>query len=332
MFQLEAYNMKKLTILAILPWYPNSAPRYLCDAFEQAGHRVINFGPDYNNWYDIPWRKQYQARVDIECQRDSVWHFDDIIDECTNKFKSPDLIFASEESYHNEIYTSSKIPIVLYSIDGWPENFDRYEVFQPTIAYMEDPLGIRSFPRKEQDPRWKFMPGAAAPWVHQDLRIPRILDFYFCGSLYVNRPILCEYLKEKGFRVEYGKADTGQYAYNLSSSLTTLHDCNMEDRVKWRFFEGSACGCVVISDHTQLLDWLGYKPNVHYLPCGNFMCEQGEPAPDMAQVADAIQWVKNNPPLAQEIANNGKLLTLENHTYNNRVGEILNDLTEKGAI
>ena len=318
--------MKNLIILAIGPWYPNTFFRYISDAFERMGHTVIRFGADYNNPYDIQWADECQVSIHCSFPKESNWNLDQCVDFCTQYWQTPDLLVVTEETYHNEIVTTHKIPMILYATDGWPENFERVEVYQPTIAYMEDPLGIRAYPRKEQDPRWRFMPGAAAPWVHRDLQIPRIYDFYFCGTMYVNRPILCEFLSNKGFNVRYGKADTPTYVHNLSSAIATLHDCNQEDRVKWRLFEGMACGCTVISDYTQLLDWLGYKPWEHYVPCIDSICHQGEPAPDMWEMQKRLQWIKDHPQESQRISNNGKSHTLNNHTYFNRAATTLSDL------
>ena len=324
--------MKSLRILAVGPWYPNTAPQYLMQAFERMGHQVVRFGPDYNNPYDIPWAEQWRVPIDLPCARESGWDLDTAVDRCTQLWGTPDLLFAHEETYHNPIITTQKVPIILYSIDGWPENYERYENYRPTIAYMEDPLGIRAYPRTEQDPRWRFMPGAAAPWAHKDLHLQRTLDFYFCGSLYVNRPVLCEFLQKRGFVVEYGKADTGTYRDKLSSALATLHDCNREDRIKWRLFEGMACGCTMISDHTQLLRWLGYKPWEHYLPVPDVMCPLGEPAPDIEAVAQLLSWIKNEPTKARIIAENGKRWTLEHHTYYHRAATVLAHLHELSIL
>lgn len=324
--------MKNLTILAVGPWYPNTAPQYLTQAFERMGHQVIRFGPDYNNPYEITWGEQWRVPIDMPCPKEIGWNLDGAVDLCTARWKAPDLIFAHEETYHNTIITTKKVPIVLYGIDGWPENYERYEDYKPALAYAEDPLGIRSHPRTTQDPRWRFLPGAAAPWAHKDLGIPRTLDFYFCGTLYVNRPVLCERLKTEGFSITYGKADTGTYVHNLSSSLATLHDCNKEDRVKWRFFEGMACGCTMISDYTQLLDWLGYKPWEHYIPVPDIMCDQGEPAPDIGEVIRLLRWIKEHPQEARVIADNGKKWTLNHHTYYHRASTIFAHLHELNIV
>lgn len=320
---------KPLIIFAVGPWYPNSAFRYLTDAFERFGHRVMRFGPDYNNPYGIKWDTSCSVHINVEVRRESTWN----LEYCVETFGVPDFIFTSEETYHNKIIPTNKAPIILYSIDGWPENFERIVDFQATLAYMEDPLGIRSHPRKIQDFRWRFMPGAAAPWVHKDLMLPRTDDFYFCGTMYVNRPILCQYLRERGLRVHAtAAADTIDYTRGLSTAKTTLHDCNGEDRVKWRFFEGMACGCLVISDHTRLLDWLGYKPWEHYLPCNDTMCESGEPAPDMQEIANCIQWANEHPNEAQHIAENGKRFTLNFHTYEHRALTILSDFQQLSTL
>ena len=278
-------------------------------------------GPTYNDQGGIDWGL-YAVKPTVEWVRNMPrWHIDFAIDDCTAHFGSPDLLLITEENYRTEIETSGKIPTVLVSYDGWPENYARRDLFKPTIAYTNHPYGIGIHPLKETPVGWRYLPGACAPWIHQDLTMKRDVDFVLYGSMYGDRPAICTQLKAAGFSVLSGWVETNSYIEGLNRALVTLSNCQQEE-IKWRFFESIACGCMVMTDVTKLFSQLGYEAHEHYVPL--ILSETSWPR--IEDIRETISLAKTKPSYVRYVTRNAKEVTLEKHTYFHRVETILHDL------
>jgi hypothetical protein len=265
-----------MNILAVMPWYPATASRFMADAFEQAGAHVFRVGPCYFSHGNANWTSAEYPRVDVALPRGCPWQIDHYVDQATAAGYPPDVLFLSEETYHNDIFNTDKMPSLLWSLDGWPENFERVETIKPTLAYTNHPYGIRIHPRNTIDPRWGFLPGACAPWIHQDLGLPRDVTFCLHASMYGERQRLVLAIAESGGQTLSGFVNTARFVKGMNRALTTYHNTNGQEEVKWRLFEAMAMGCCVISGHTRLLKILGYEPGIHYVPIEEVPREDGE--------------------------------------------------------
>jgi len=316
----------KQLVLCVAPWYPSNPVRWMADAFERVGCNVVRIGPTYNDHMDMEWPDSDKVKPDLRLPRAlRKWRLDAMVDWCTTNFRAPDLLFTSEENYRTDIDTVDKIPHVLWSCDGWPENYERVDLWRPTVAYHNHPLGIRIHPRTEEHPRWKFMPGACAPWVHRDLGMERIYDWVLFATMYGQRPAICAYVTARGLKTLYGKANIQEYVEHHNRALSTLHNANGQVEVKWRFFETAAMGCVNITDHTPLLARLGYQPMIHFVQVPVLWADD-EPWPSMESVATMVEVLKVNRKRWKSISDAAKQYTLNHHTYFHRIRTIFQDL------
>lgn len=291
--------------------------------FERIGCRVIRVGPLYSNHMNLKWPEEDLPKVNIPLPKEADWHIDGFIDQATKMGYTPDLVFISEESYHNSIVNTNKIPSVLYSCDGWPENYNRADIIKATVNVTNHPLGIDAYPRDEIDPRWKYLPGACAPWIHRDLKLERDWDFCMLASFYGRRRELSDGLTKEGIKVWSGQATTKTFVEGYNRSIATFHNARRGE-VKWKFFETTAMGCINISGGSALFPQLGYKPWVHYVPIETPL-ENEWPTSDA--LSCFVKYFKEDyKEVGVLIANNAKNHTLRNHTYLHRIRQIFSAL------
>lgn len=316
--------MKPLTILAIAPFYGANSVRFLIDAMERCGAKIVRVGPVYRNHLNMEWTKEELPPVNYELPKEANWYIDGLMDFVTSRFGAPDLIFLSEENYKNIIVNTEKIPSIFYSCDGWPENYDRADLVKATRNYTNHPLGIRIHPRTEEDLRWAYLSGACAPWLHKYLGLERDTDFCLLASMYGDRPKICRELAAKGFIVRSGSAKLDNYVKIYNKSLCTLHN-PQPGEIKWRFFEAAAMGCINISWHTPLFDRLGYKPWIHYYPL--HVEEVGDdPWPTIDQMITAVSEIKSNPKFFKQIVDEARHYVIAHDTYYHRAIQVFSDL------
>jgi len=259
--------MKQLTVLAVGPYWPAGSFRFLTEALEHANIRVFRVGPMFLDHGGVSWDVSDFPTIHVPLGKNVAWDVPYYVDLCTKQIGAPDFIFYSEESYSNQIIPKQDIPSALWSLDGWPQNFGRIQMFKATKGYMNHPFGIRLHPRIFEDERWEFMPGAAAPWVHWNYQIERDIDFVLLASMYGYRPHLVQGLQALGYATVSGFHKTDRFVTFHNRGLFTYHNANLQEEVKVRFFEAAAMGTCIISDHTRLLHRLGYEPWIHYIPC-----------------------------------------------------------------
>ena len=321
--------MKKLNVLALMPWYPATAARYFADAFEQLGHNVFRAGPMYFNQMGLQWPESELPKVDHEVVRESsVWNLNGAIDVATEKGFIPDFIFLSEENYQTRIVPTDEVPVVLWQADGWAENFARREMIRPTLAYCNHPRGVVPSRQERIPDGWKFMPSGAAPWIHKFTNVgKRDVDFCLYATLYGKRQQICGELKETGLNVSYGQRTTERYVWGYNRARFTYHNAQTQWETKFRLFETMAMGCVNIADENPLFHVLGFAPNVHYIPIEEFCPEfDNDKWPSAMAIKGAIDWWGANASVFEYMQNRAWHLVQERHTYQHRIKAILFDL------
>lgn len=314
----------EMNILAVLPHYGATASRFLVDAFERMGHRVFRVGPLYDFHLDMQWDTDEMPKVDLVLPKNANWHIDDYVDAATRAGYAPDFVFISEESYNNVIVNTEKVPSALWSVDGWPENYARRGMINATISYTSHPRGIRIRQQPELPQGWYWLPGGAFPSVHRYLGLERDIDFTLFATFYTERPRIVKEIKNSGLTIKVGQAKTPEYVIAYNRALCTLHQPGYFE-IKWRFWESCLMGCINISSHTPPLDWLGYKPWIHYISVPAIETDDG-PWPDSSEAIKIMLEIKKYPTFFRQIANEARKYTVANHTYYNRAKQIGSDL------
>lgn len=321
-----------MNVLAVMPWYPANAARFFVDAFEHLGHKVFRVGPTYFDHYGLQYAPEELPMVDQEFLRNSWWQLDSIIDAATRAGFSPDLIFLSEENYQNQIGPTTKVPVVLWSADGWPNCYERRNMIQPTLAYTNHPLGVNPAPRTTIPEGWKFMPGAAdLVWHAKEDTTGYPIQYGFCllATMYGPRKEICEKLSRDpyDFSTVYGQLGPELYRFYYSRSLATYHNCNGQAELKWRYMESAAMGCINICDKNFLLEPMGFWPWVHYVPIGSFTKEYDDDLwPSSKAIGRAILHLNEYPDISSHISRRARAKVERHDRYENRVRLILNDL------
>lgn len=319
---------KKLNILMVAPWYSANPVRFFSDAFERMGFGVFRVGAIYDKHGGMEWGDDV-VKPDIPLKReDPEWNLDNFVDLATERGFVPDFLYLSEETYQTNIAMTRKIPTVLHQWDGWPNCFARGDALNPTLKFTNHPRGIRIHPLAEDRPGWKFMPGAAAPWVHKWTKSSRDLQFCLMATMYGYRTELCQYLEKNRYLVKYGFATTKEFVETYNRSQFTYSNVNGNaGEVKWRTFEAMAMGCVNIVDgENLLLDRLGYLPNVHYLPIKTVERENGEPWPTGEMLESVLGEAIYDYEVFESISRVAMEKCLSQDTYFHRAVQIIADL------
>ena len=287
------------------------------------GAKVFRVGAKFTEHGGLHWPDDLFPKIDIQLRPNARWEVPFYVDLCTASLGAPDLILYSEESYHNEIVPKTDIPSILWSFDGWPENFERIGTFKATKGFINHPFGIRAKPRLEEDRRWEYLPGACAPWVHKDLNLTRDIDFVLLATMYTYRPYLCQGMLDKGYMIAAGFATTSDFIRYYNRGLLTFQNANGQEEIKWRFFEAAAMGICITADHTRLYERLGYKAWEHYIPCPvdaqRFGPDQWEIWPSVDALAMVMEWVKQHPKESRTIAKACQQRVLSQDTYYHRM-------------
>ena len=314
-----------MKILIIQPWYGANSARYITDAMELCDAHIFRVGPRYGEHLGMVWGDSEMPKIDIELPKEIDWNMDFLIDRAAREFRFiPDMVFISEENYRNQIKNTEKIPSVFYSCDGWEKNYRRADMVKATFNYTNHPRGIRQQPQKELPKGWSWLPGAALPSVHRYLGLERDIDFVLLATMYTERPRIIKEIADAGFITKVGQVKTNEYVKIYNKSLCTLHNPGWFE-VKWKWWEAAAMGCLLISSYTPPLDWLNYRPWVHYVPVPAVETNDG-PWPDSKKAIEIIRDIKNNRPFFQQIADAAREHTIKHHSYYNRCKTVFIDL------
>ena len=325
--------MKRRHLLAVGPWYPETAGNFFVEAFERLGWNVVRCGPtyfDHGHEHGVKWDEDRLPIVDIPLMRNASWYIDDYITQATKlQGVAPDLVWICEEDYHNEIFNTKKIPSVLWSCDGWQNSFDRIMAIKPTAAFTNHPFGVIPQRQAKTPEGWQFMPAAAAPWIHKNRFVPhhtREIDFILLATPYGYRPQICEALTQAGLHVASGLEGTKQYVELSQWSSLTYHNANTQEEVKFRFFEAAAMGVVNIADYTRLYAWLGYLPFTHYIPIDLEKKPDGSRWPNVDNLIWLVKDYRSRPEVLQAISTAAWYTTMSKNTYYHRAYSIMKQL------
>ncbi len=318
-------------ILFISTWYPSNIDRWLSTAFEDYGYDIIRIGKKYFNHYGIEWEKESLPKVTEELDVNEPLDLPSI----ASRYDPDILIFWDWNScpiinIEQTKHLREKIPVILVEHEGWPHNFLRKELINPTLCYTGMPYGVNGHPFNAFEIGYRYLPGACYPRYNRFINnfSERDLECVLFAGMYNPRSDICFQLNLMGIKIEYGNVNITNYEKMHNRSLTTWEFSGNQEYIKWRFFETMSMGCIMISDRLQLMDTLGFKPDIHYLEYKPIDLGDGRTGPRSIDLKNIINRVKNDPILWERISKEAYNFVQKHHTYRHRVEYIIKDLNE----
>jgi len=104
--------------------------------------------------------------------------------------------------------------------------------------------------------------------------------------------------------------DAGRYADTLRRTKILIFGNSVHRYPLFKYFEGMACGCLVMAPTPYGAEEMGLKPGVNYVPI------------DSGNFADKVRYYLENGRLRRRIADEGCRLVHREHTLEKRVGQL----------
>jgi len=175
---------------------------------------------------------------------------------------------------------------------------------------------------------YKYLPGACYPQVHRKINSfsQRDLECVLFAGMYYPRPEICKELESMGIKIKWGNVPVSEYESQMNRALTTWEFSGGTDYIKWRIFEAMSMGTIVLTDRLNLLDKLGFKPNVHYLEYTPVYGKNDEFIPEALDLFLMIQETKDIEKY-NSISEKAYELVRAKHTFAHRVSMLEGDLS-----
>ena len=158
-----------------------------------------------------------------------------------------------------------------------------------------------------------LLPYAFDPACHYPEAIEKEYDVAMIGLRYTNRDSLVSAFTANGITYKYGTGEIyDEYRETYNKARYGVVQSSLEDVIA-RVFEVMAMRLVPILNRLPGLDALGFEEGRHYLGFSN-----------VPEAISKIQWAKENPEMAGQIANGAYQFVHEhNMTYDGRIQQIL---------
>ena len=325
--------MSKGKLLFVSTWYPANVDRWLSTAFEDYGYEVVRVGKTYFNHYGIGWEQDLLPEVAQELDVNAPLDLPALV----SRYEPDILLFwdwnaCPIDNVGETRKIRKKIPVILVEHEGWPHNFERKNLINPTLAYTAMPYGITNHPCNAFEMGYRYLPGACYPKYHgkvNESHANRDLDCVLFAGMYNPRPEICQELINLGINIKYGQVNITGYKEMHNRALCTWEFSGNQEYVKWRIFEAMSMGCLVLSDRLVLMDRLGFKPGEHYIEYKPVPIGEGRTAPKAEDLKEKILEIKEHPGIWEDITQNAFNQVRKYHTYRHRVEKILKDLEGK---
>jgi hypothetical protein len=167
-----------------------------------------------------------------------------------------------------------------------------------------------------------FWPEGANPEFFRPLDLPFQYDISFCGQRYGQRPLLIDYLRRQGFRVDcFGRE--WEHGYQSDEALVRIFNQSRinlgfgqvnestEQCLKGRDFEIPSCGAVYLTSYNQDL------ARVYRLG------EEIETYEDYADCARKVKVLLAQPERCKQMRHAARQAVLERHSWSKRVHQLL---------
>ena len=144
-----------------------------------------------------------------------------------------------------------------------------------------------------------------------------IHDVGFCGNIN-NRGGLIDILRNTFEEFKLDEFVIGDAMVRAINSYRVHFNANISIDINYRNFETLGCGTCLLTSHNPHYERLGLEDGVNCLVYNS-----------AEEMLDKASWAIDNSEQRKEIAKNGLKLA-KDHTYDNRVGHILNQLNNEG--
>jgi hypothetical protein len=321
--------MKRL--LFCTSWYSSNINRWLSEAFVDAGYEVIRVGPTNFKHYGIEWNntpiitEEFNEHAPLNLPRLVDTYKPDIL-LMWDWTGEPPTYQVEDEDLTRKL--KERLPFIYVQHEGWENALKRKDIFNPSLCYTGMPYGVRSSPCNATAMGYKYLPGACYPQVHRKINSfsQRDLECVLFAGMYYPRPEICKELESMGVKIKWGNVPVSEYESQMNRSLTTWEFSGGTDYIKWRIFEAMSMGTIVLTDRFNLLDKLGFKPNVHYLEYTPVYGKNDEFIPEALDLFLMIQEAKEAEKY-NSISEKAYELVRAKHTYAHRVSMIEGDLS-----
>ena len=227
----------------------------------------------------------------------------------TDNFDPAEIDFVlNVESIDNIIRLPNK-PCLYYEIDNHIiEGRHRHFYDQVDLVLLAQPR----FAEFYKDYKTAILPLACWPEVHKPYYNESIIyDIGFIGNdTYPYRRKLLEML-EANFRVLRTTSKPGEPYSRLLNQCKLTFNCAMRYDVNMRFFEAIASGRMLLTDCLPEQNAFA-KDGEHYV---SYNCEEG--------LFEKVKYYLEHTKEREEIAHRGVLHIHKNHSYSNRLNEII---------
>ena len=142
-------------------------------------------------------------------------------------------------------------------------------------------------------------------------------DIGFCGNIN-NRGNLIDVLRNTFGEFKLDEFVIGDAMVRAINSYRVHYNANISLDINYRNFETLGCGTCLLTSHNPHYGSLGLEDGVNCLVYNS-----------AEEMLDKASWAIDNDKQRKEIAQNGLKLA-KDHTYDNRVGHILNQLNHTG--
>ena len=203
----------------------------------------------------------------------------------------------------------SGVPSVYYEIDNHViRGSDKHWYIDTDLIFLAQPY----FKDFYKDWKTDNLPLACCPDVHKRYEDePQEYDIGFIGNdTYPYRRMLLDILSAN-YKVLRTTAEPGEPYSRLLNRCKIIFNCAMDNDVNMRFFEGMACGRLLLSDYLPEQDNYAID-GVHYVAYRS-----------VDELLEKVNYYLKNNKEREKIAKQGMEHVHKNHNYNIRLEELL---------
>src|SRR4030066_529126 len=167
---------------------------------------------------------------------------------------------------------------------------------------------------KQYNKNSHYLPLAADKDTHLEVNIEKTIDVGLVGNLNTNRINMINHLLDKGIPIQYSYSQQN-YAELVSKTKINLNIGITSSGYQMRVFEILKMGGFLLTNKVKDEDLFVDKEHLVYYNDFNHLCE-------------LIYYYMDRPEERQRISNSGQHFVLNNHTYVNRIKEIIDKIRD----
>ncbi len=232
---------------------------------------------------------------------------------------SVDMVLIVEASIHPLFAPKGlervTVPKVWWAIDNHL-NFRWHKEYANLfdIAYFAQ-YDYMKFAHKYGTNNVRWLPLACDPEIHRKSASERIYDLSFVGNLSPNRRVFFDKLKQKVNVSLFSGKNPWEMGEIYSQSKAVINICARED-LNMRVFEAMSCGALLVQQKINAGIEQIFIPNTHFV------------FHNIDDASDVINKYLSDDNLRRRIAEEGQRLVRSQHTYDNRVLQIIKEVED----